>query len=70
MIPKLTLTLFWYIQPFHLSSILPSPVAIAATVAVPSILSQTKDPAFLQPYGLLGEFARVGAVGAGFAAFL
>lgn len=44
--------------------------AMAGAAVVPSILAQTRDLPFLQPYGLLGELVRIGTIGAVFAAFL
>lgn len=57
-------------QTFNISDILPSMYGIAGAVVVPSILSQTADLPQLQPYGLLGELVRIGAISAVFAAFV
>ena len=57
-------------QVFRILDTLPSTYAIAGAVAIPSILAQTTDMPVLHPYGLIGELARVGAIGAVFAAFM
>ena len=44
--------------------------AVGGAAIVPSVLAQTQGLPLLQPYGLLGELVRIGAIGAVFAAFV
>lgn len=44
--------------------------AVAGAAVVPSLLAQTQGLPLLQPYGLLGELVRIGAIGALYAAFV
>ena len=53
---------------FKLADMMPNAYAIAASAVVPSLLSRSQG--LLQRYGLLGDLARVGAVGVAFAAFV
>ncbi|KAK3109674.1 Oligosaccharide translocation protein rft1 [Teratosphaeriaceae sp. CCFEE 6253] len=53
---------------FKLLDMLPNVYAVGAAAVVPSLLSRTKG--LLEGYGLIGELARVGAVGGAFAAFM
>ncbi|KAK5704648.1 Oligosaccharide translocation protein rft1 [Elasticomyces elasticus] len=53
---------------FELTDLLPNMYAVGAAVVVPSLLSRTAG--MLVRYGLLGELARVGAVGGAFAVFI
>jgi oligosaccharide translocation protein RFT1 len=53
---------------FRLQDLLPSVYAVAATAVVPSLLGRSAG--LLSSYGQLGELARVGGIGAVFAAFM
>jgi hypothetical protein len=55
-------------QNFSAADIVPNLYAIAATAVVPSVLSKTQGA--LHQYGLFGDLAHVGGVGAVFAAFV
>lgn len=53
---------------FRMMDLLPNVYAVGATAVVPSLLARSQG--LLGQYGLLGELARVGVVGASFAAFV